>query len=1539
MLEGLYELFDYRSHEVNMKPYAPGFQESLTCDGERPIGLSGPPVEWELIKDVATCAVGECSSKALATDSQGTNPELALNAVIQADPHQPTEMALNAETPVGPHHPSRMALNDVIVDPHQPTEANPVHVSSTSNPSSFLALMVSYEDGKSDDEHEDEESEEATLHSSQNSGEISPLSSPDMSTQTAPFSQQPDTNGSSVLSEDGESVDAHSIKAFVDPSVYLQSTEEREVEDFPVSASMSRRGENSSHFGREMKKHIRKDRLHSKYILDSGATEHMSPYQSDFQSIDYSYTGHITFGNGEKTKVKGTGVLNNGLENVLYVPVGLKVGLISVSALDRIGCRVNFSNGVAHVYRDQDTDHVWFEAKQENRLYQVMLDVHLQDMALTSRTVSHDEYKRLGLGRSKTDSKWNRGILPIDRFHKSSHMGIQAIIEGVRNDTLIGTGLRKSDIVGNKNKHSRPCIACMKGGADPLPLYSYEKREDQAVGDCAEKGPMYTLHMDVKGAFLIPSTLKERYLHVATTRPCQFMFVLPMKSKDQALETTKVVFQMIKQIYREVPALNNKQPAVRIYTDAESIYVCEDFEQMCNDFFTAHPTSAPYKHGMNGVIEGDIKRLFKMARINMLEHNVPLLFWKEAVLYAVYVWNRTPRKEFGWKSPYQMVYGEAPDVSMMNAFYAPGVYILTEDERKNKQFVTDARAMECRFLGVQDNAYVIWVPKRHKMLRRRDCLFEQHIQESLMTEEDIKEFLQNYPDLYADALNSYPNFNDFPDFYDKNEVSQEIVDEIDKMGVSEEILDNLRQQPLPQPSEIEHGRETAAEEEIPAHQDHDPMEIAVDIPMGDQTPIHASLQPEVEIEDIEVPPSPDGTGSLPSSHDPALAQEPPAIIDQGLANMASLVTSNAVTFRAMSILFEVMDRVKLRKEARADRIKRARGKRSYLHSLPITVERHVVEEEAHAVKRHRHGINLGYVPDTIEEAICTPESDHWIEALKSEMDNLFRMGTMVWPTDAELRDIARQVRLKRPIDSKFVLDRKMGPNGEDIFKVRLAVRGFKQVYMIDYDQTYSPTLGKCIMRVVMYICLVILQFHIELVDFKQAFAQSEMKDPMILELPRFVWKNEEYKRYVFLLKALYGLKQAALVWYQKLHGVLTVHLEFKCLAEDGCVFIRYADSGVIEAVLTVHVDDMTIACKTPDAVSALVREIESHLPEMKRFREFNRYLGMDVCINTEHQTMHLSQHTYIDTLCNDGQDGYDIPAVFEGSKRNRVPMDPAIKYLPRAERGAGQDPDEVRKIQEIHGTLRYLCDNTRPDISVPLGILSQCVSRPVDSEEIFEHHLNILRYLRRTQYQSLKIGGARQQKIINLFAFSDASFLKDNDSLGRLGGVIYLNHSCGAVHWKSVKEQTISLSVTECEVKAIALITRHIIGIRDLLTHFSLTQDRPTPIYIDSKSGKALCESFKVDHKSIHYNAILNFVRQEINRRTIELIFIRTEFNVADLLTKNLLPSLFEKFRQWIFEGIPHDVYIEIMEAVVGRAHNAFNADYSIVVDWYSINN
>jgi hypothetical protein len=84
---------------------------------------------------------------------------------------------------------------------------------------------------------------------------------------------------------------------------------------------------------------------------------------------------------------------------------------------------------------------------------------------------------------------------------------------------------------------------------------------------------------------------------------------------------------------------------------------------------------------------------------------------------------------------------------------------------------------------------------------------------------------------------------------------------------------------------------------------------------------------------------------------------------------------------------------------------------------------------------------------TYQEAITSPESEKWLEAMKSEMDSMYT--NQVWTLVEPLVGV-------NPIGCKWVFKKKTDMDGKvHTYKARLVAKGYKQIHGVDYDETFS----------------------------------------------------------------------------------------------------------------------------------------------------------------------------------------------------------------------------------------------------------------------------------------------------------------------------------------------------------------------------------------------------------------------------------------------------------------------------------------------------
>ena len=161
--------------------------------------------------------------------------------------------------------------------------------------------------------------------------------------------------------------------------------------------------------------------------------------------------------------------------------------------------------------------------------------------------------------------------------------------------------------------------------------------------------------------------------------------------------------------------------------------------------------------------------------------------------------------------------------------------------------------------------------------------------------------------------------------------------------------------------------------------------------------------------------------------------------------------------------------------------------------------------------------NLQGDPTSLEEALSSPYSGFWKEAINDEMNFVISKNT--W----KLVDLSPSCKT---IGCKWVLRRKLKPDGFiEKFKARLVTKGFKQKEDINFFDTFSPVTKVTSIRLLIAI-VAIHNLMIYQMDVKTAFLNGELEEEIYTDQPEgFTMPGNEHK-VCKLLKSLYGLKQA-----------------------------------------------------------------------------------------------------------------------------------------------------------------------------------------------------------------------------------------------------------------------------------------------------------------------------------------------------------------------------------------------------------------------------
>nr|GFA30517.1 hypothetical protein [Tanacetum cinerariifolium] len=192
---------------------------------------------------------------------------------------------------------------------------------------------------------------------------------------------------------------------------------------------------------------------------------------------------------------------------------------------------------------------------------------------------------------------------------------------------------------------------------------------------------------------------------------------------------------------------------------------------------------------------------------------------------------------------------------------------------------------------------------------------------------------------------------------------------------------------------------------------------------------------------------------------------------------------------------------------------------------------------------------------------------------------------------------------------------------------------------------------------------------------------------------------------------------------------------------------------------------------------------------------------------------------------------------------------------PMVEKSKLDDDKDGKTVDPSHyrgmiGTLLYLTAS-RPDLQFAICMCARYQVRP--TEKHVHSVKRIFRYLRGTVNRGLCV-----------------QFLGER-----------------LISWSSKRQKSAAISSTEAEYIALSGCCAQILWMRSQLSDYGLAFNK-IPMYCDNKSAIALCCTNVQHSRSKHINIKYHFIKEQVETGVIELYFVNTEYQLADLFTKAL---------------------------------------------------
>ncbi|RVW43508.1 Retrovirus-related Pol polyprotein from transposon RE1 [Vitis vinifera] len=459
---------------------------------------------------------------------------------------------------------------------------------------------------------------------------------------------------------------------------------------------------------------------------------------------------------------------------------------------------------------------------------------------------------------------------------------------------------------------------------------------------------------------------------------------------------------------------------------------------------------------------------------------------------------------------------------------------------------------------------------------------------------------------------------------------------------------------------------------------------------------------------------------------------------------------------------------------------------------------------------------------------------NWAEAMQTEIAALHKNQT--W----DLVDRPKDVNI---IGCKWVYKLKYKPDGSvDRYKARLVARGFNQTFGLDYFETFSPVVKAATIRIVLTIALS-YRWELRQLDVQNAFLNGDLVEQVYMaQPPGFLHPNHPNK-VCKLKKALYGLKQSPRAWFTKLSSAL-LSWGFNSSRTDSSMFVHFGTHSTL--IVLVYVDDIIVTGR--------------------------------IEVTYDGGSMHLSQSKYITDLLQ--------RTSMLNSKAAATPGTVGLSLS----QFDGDLMDDVTMYRSVVGALQY-ATLTRPDIAFSVNKACQFMHRPTSTH--WYSVKRILRYLKGTTTHGLLLQPSAH---FTVQAYTDADWgAQPDDRRSSSGYLVYLGNNL--VSWTASKQKVVSRSSAESEYRGLAIATVEIIWTQALLSELCISITSIPTLYYDNISAYYMAKNPVFHARTKHIEIDLHFIRDQVLHNKLQLQYIPSTDQPADILTKHLTSSRFLSLR------------------------------------------
>lgn len=363
-----------------------------------------------------------------------------------------------------------------------------------------------------------------------------------------------------------------------------------------------------------------------------------------------------------------------------------------------------------------------------------------------------------------------------------------------------------------------------------------------------------------------------------------------------------------------------------------------------------------------------------------------------------------------------------------------------------------------------------------------------------------------------------------------------------------------------------------------------------------------------------------------------------------------------------------------------------------------------------------------------------------------------------------------------------------------------------------------------------------------------------------------------------LNKSIYGLMQAGRNWWKTLDAWYK-EAGYTRSQADQCVRQKISETG--ETMTGTYTDDTLGGSSSGEEEKRAKKEIGSKF-RVKETDSIQFALGMRLTYDPDAGTATLSMDSYFDRLL--------TSHGFLDLTPKSTPFPPGLSL------SLSQSPqsDEERHFMqdkpyaEIVGALQFAQAACRPDIAYACNVLSRFTRDPGRAH--WNALVHLLRYIVGSKdlgivYTASALGGDIP------VTYADADYASCLDTRRSTSGILTM-FAGGPTFWSSKRQDVVALSTTEAEYISMSKGAQQTKWVHQFLSEVHHPAPLPALLRSDNRSALTIAENPKFHSRVKHIDIRYHYLRDEVEKKNLEVRYVPSEENVADILTKSLGATL-----------------------------------------------